>query len=55
MTYFYRFMLAMLSLEIQIARSTGRDTRNIQQLSSEIQLYQLLLLKHDLNNAAIGR
>ena len=36
MTYFYRFMLWCLRHEIIIARSTGRNPANIQQLQREI-------------------
>ena len=49
--YFYRAMLYMLTIERQIARSTGRNPANIAHLSSEIQEYQLLILKHELNAA----
>ena len=52
MTYFYKFMLTMLTIERQIARSTGRNPANIAHLSSEIQEYQLLILKHELNAAS---
>ena len=49
MTYFYRFMLWCLRHEIIIARSTGRNPLDIARLSSEIQEYELLILKHELN------
>ena len=54
MTYFYRLMLWCLRHEIVIARSTGRNPLDIARLSSEIQEYELLILKHELNAVQYG-
>ena len=41
----YKFLLFLASFGLAIARSTGRDPRNIAQLSSEVERYELLLFK----------
>jgi len=46
MTTFYRLMLFALTLERQIARSTGRNPQNVAQLSREILDYELALFHH---------
>ena len=49
MSYFYRFMLFWLRRELIIGMSTGRNPENCRQLRREIEEYELLLLKHELN------
>lgn len=48
MRYFYRFLLFFTRFDLAIARSTGRDTRNIAQLSQEELAYEqaLWVLEH---------
>lgn len=41
----YRFMLAWNALDLQVARSTGRNPANIAQLVRERDQYESLLLK----------
>ena len=48
MTHFYRFMIAMLTLELAIARGTGRNPANVQQLQCELNEYELLLFKREM-------
>ena len=50
MTYFYRFMLWCLRHEIVIARSTGRNPANIQQLQREISELELKQWELEINN-----
>lgn len=42
---FCKWMLWCLHAEIKIARSTGRDPRNVEQLNTEIHDYELQLLR----------
>jgi hypothetical protein len=48
MTYFYRFMIWSITLELAIARSTGRNPANVQQLQCELNEYELLLFKREM-------
>ena len=50
MTYFYRFMLWCLRHEIIIARSTGRNPANIQQLQREISELELKQWELEINS-----
>lgn len=44
---FYSFMLAWLRFDLAVARSTGRNPANIQQLQREISEYERLLFQLD--------
>lgn len=43
--FFYTFILAWLRFDLAVARSTGRNPANIQQLQREISEYERLLFQ----------
>lgn len=50
MKYFYAFLLWMTQFELAIARSTGRNPANIEQLQREEEKWQHALLMVELNS-----
>jgi hypothetical protein len=51
MKTFYRIMLALIRFEQVIARSTGRNPDNIAALASNIDEYESLLTRAEINRA----